>query len=64
MTKSTTDDAITETVKKSGQALQSSDSLEIAKAQLELTRAMIVLLQGIDWKLWELYKKYVDTKTK
>jgi len=54
----TGDVVVDEVIKKTAAATQSTDPIEIAQAQLELSRVMVTLLQQIDWKLWELYSKY------
>jgi hypothetical protein len=41
------------------EAITSDDPLQIAKAQLEVSWAQMQYLQRIDWKMWELYTKFI-----
>lgn len=44
------------------QALRDTDQVLLAKAQLEVSMAMLTYIQAMDWKLWEMYSRLTKEK--
>lgn len=53
------DDAMKAFNAKFKKALTSDDQVEIARMQLEISWAQMQYLRRIDWKIWEIYTKFV-----